>query len=798
MDNLIKFNVCLMSLGMEALAGAGIGMAVQEGMEALGAGIDAAFKGAKLKKQWKKGVQNMMQNTAATNYYNPNGLDINNPAAAFSNIDNIDTTINSETILGDMGMNSFLLGGIIGNLTSNAFQRKYEKKAEQLAPQIMAMRENEKNNAIFGYQQDLNNARTFHAEGGFVAKSPYNVFSGGYKHEDIVPFGNQDRGIAQGISNDGTKNVVETGEVIDRENSYVISNSKEEISKEYGGWLITKEDAIKYDLPKWTIGKSPAEASKKIVKLAEDRGNADPISNETTRKFMDRMESLNEEKRIAQQLTSSLSASKDEYKTMMSYLKNNKLDINEILAQQQAIEEQQQAVQQQNAQTQNFQSQITEDSQYSAFGGFTDNKVTFTDKDVKALGLPKEFIGQDIKDVISTIPQTQENLEMINKLMSLYKSKKQPIGLQIPLEEDNSEYWNGGFLKNRRAVGLTYKDVKNLGRRDLINAFKNKKNVEYNSTGHAEYKGEVGDELKSKVNRLVDRKWGKNDDIKSYSNLQTDKDGNIIAGEDADKNVANRELQDYQALLNSKQIAKQNKQNRLAELIPTAASTLFPAIALALNNKNFGDPDTNLLRNLATPSKKLNYTPVGNYIKFNLPNYGDMLARINKNTRTASSELYNSNQNPGALNAANLALHNQANSKLGETLINISDDYNKILGNQATFNLGIDQNNAKHKLSVDMANIDSDLKYQGLLSDNWQRADLMDASKAARKEEGFFGSFASLGNTLNSLIPQLTNTWIANNSPYSDFNVDAEKKGTQGKFGGRMKSKNNKRTIKKQ
>ena len=810
----MKNNICFISFGAD--------FGISAAMEAADAGIQAAFNAAQKNKQFKKATDSMLKNATNTNMWDLNAFNPNDPNAMLNQIQGMNTITTTDDVINGSGVNSFFIGGLITQGAQMAQQKRLEKKAAEMAPQITQMQESAKQMAILNTMNTIDNMNTRKAlnagatyanDGGFLAKSPFNVFNGGYHHEDIIPFGNQDRGIAQGYSNDGQLNVVEKDEVIDRDNNYVISNSKETISKEYGGWLITKEDIIKYDLPTWAIGKSLAETAKRIIKFSEDRNNTDPIANRTTRAMMDRVESLNEEKRTMQQAKESLESSKEEYRQFVNAIKTQKFDINEILAKQEEQENQQmiaeQQSQQQDIQNQNTKQPILEQPQYSEFGGFADNKNTFTEEGIEALGLPSELVGQDIDDVIASIPQTQENIETINKLMSLKRKKKTPITLNIPntSDETSNEYTPGGVLKTRRKAGIGFKDMRKNGlRKDFKKYLKNTDDVawsnEADSRGRAYFKESHLDqntwEDNEIINRFIDAAYSKADDFKGREGLMITKDGVVSAEVDANGNPTERgkrDLMDYQAMLNARNQAEINRKNMILEGISGIAGLSFPIAAMAMNNKNFGEYDVNRLQNLVSPPSSLQYSPVGQYVKSNPTPFNYMSNKLRQQSNSVKEGLSNiNNMSPGAYNAAVLALNKDTQEKIADLDIKSVLANNEAMHKDAAFNYTIDANNAKNKMQVDMANLDAMLKYQSMLSNNEQRAGLLQNAQALQKREDLFSNLGVLGNTINNMTSGIMSPILANRNPYSDFLVSGQKKDntTNSKYGGRIKSKKKK------
>ena len=100
-------------------------------------------------------------------------------------------------------------------------------------------------------------------------------FNNGGTHE-MNPLG----GIPMGMGANGQPNLVEQGET--REGDYVFSDRL----------VITKEIAEQFKLPKGTVGKTVAEASKKINDFSKESNSK--IDKETTKENLERLKAANE------------------------------------------------------------------------------------------------------------------------------------------------------------------------------------------------------------------------------------------------------------------------------------------------------------------------------------------------------------------------------------------------------------------------------------------------------------------------------------------------------------------------
>lgn len=115
------------------------------------------------------------------------------------------------------------------------------------------------------------NQSTMYNEGGML-----NEFNSGGSHQ-----ANPNSGVQQGISPDGSPNLVEEGETKHRD--YIFSDRL----------LIDKNTAAEHNFPKSMIGKTFAEASKRMNKLHKERPN-DPITRDTVKSNLNHLMMAND------------------------------------------------------------------------------------------------------------------------------------------------------------------------------------------------------------------------------------------------------------------------------------------------------------------------------------------------------------------------------------------------------------------------------------------------------------------------------------------------------------------------
>ena len=135
----------------------------------------------------------------------------------------------------------------------------------QFGPRMMLHRRFEKGNIPYKY---LNNK---FEDGGNLTE-----FNEGGTHEQ-----NPNGGIPQGYSPNGDMNTVEQGET--KNGNYVFSDRR----------IVSENDAKQFNLPKITVGKTFAKASKLLNKYNKERPY-DPISNNSSKEMLGRLEEASE------------------------------------------------------------------------------------------------------------------------------------------------------------------------------------------------------------------------------------------------------------------------------------------------------------------------------------------------------------------------------------------------------------------------------------------------------------------------------------------------------------------------
>lgn len=215
--------------------------------------------------------------------------------------------------------------------SSDVFNDKL-KEANFINDTLSDMNDNSRINAINNYNTRMNRSLgTVYALGGQLSTNGMTIDNGltklnGYKHGEGAY-----SGIPIGMGSNGELNVAEDGETI--KDDYVFSDS----------FIVGSEAVEKYGFPKKFKNKTIAECSKIANKEVDERGPADTPSKNTAEALLKKLRAYNDEKLAEKQLLKQLEE-----------LKNNRMDLmqeeaarQEIIAQEQATQQQSQQIPQQ-------------------------------------------------------------------------------------------------------------------------------------------------------------------------------------------------------------------------------------------------------------------------------------------------------------------------------------------------------------------------------------------------------------------------------------------------------------------